>query len=103
MSVTLLMTWDLRPGMEQEYFQFVVSDWVPETNRIGLQVASAWYTYYRAHDDVPMIRVEGLAPNEDRMREILISPEWQELQERLMGFVTNYKQKVVETTGSFLI
>jgi hypothetical protein len=103
MSLTVIMTWDIRPGMEQDYFQFVVSDWIPATRRIGLQVTAAWYAHYRDDDSTPMIRVEAVANTADEMRQVLSSDDWQDILARLDKYVTDYQQKVVETTGEFLI
>ncbi len=35
------------------------------------------------------------------MREILAGEEWRRLRERLLDYVSNYQQKVVEATGRF--
>ena len=44
MSVKLLMTWDILPGREQEYFEFVVRELVPGIQRIGIQPTEAWFS-----------------------------------------------------------
>ncbi len=46
MAIKLLMSWDIKPGREQEYFEFVVREWVPGLQRIGLEPTDAWYTMY---------------------------------------------------------
>lgn len=101
MSVTLIMTWDLKDGLEQEYFEFVVQQWVPATTQMGLQTVAAWYTQYRANETVPLIRAEAVAEDAATIRKILASPEWKDIHEQLLGFVENYQQKIVETTGEF--
>jgi hypothetical protein len=101
MSVTLIMTWDLKEGMEQEYFEFVVREWVPATNQLGLQTVAAWYTQYRVDESVPLIRAEAVADDVASIRAILETEEWKNIHEQLLGFVDNYTQKIVETTGEF--
>lgn len=101
MSVTLIMTWDLKEGLEQEYFEFVVQQWVPATTQMGLQTVAAWYTQYRANDSVPLIRAEAVAEDAATIRKILASHEWKDIHEQLLGFVEHYQQKLVETTGEF--
>lgn len=101
MSLTLIMTWDIKEDMEQDYMEFVLSEWVPTTNRMGLKTVAAWYTQYRKDDSVPMIRAEALADDVAAIRAILDSSEWENIHEQLLGYVENYKQKVVETTGEF--
>ncbi len=101
MSVTLIMTWDIKEDMEQEYFQFVVREWVPATSRLGLQPVAAWYTQWRIDENVPMIRAEAVAEDAEAIRDILKHPDWHSIQAQLMDYVENYSHKVVETTGEF--
>jgi hypothetical protein len=42
----LLMTWDIRPGKESEYFEFAVQEFVPKLTRLGVQPTEAWYTVW---------------------------------------------------------
>ncbi|MBL8165715.1 MAG: hypothetical protein JNJ61_27270 [Anaerolineae bacterium] len=98
--VKLLMQWDIKSEREQEYFEFVVREWVPGITRLGLEPTGAWYTAYSATHQ-SQIMTEGLAEDLETMRRILKSKEWQRLHERLIEFVNNYKQKVVRNTGEF--
>ena len=102
MSVKLLMNWDIKPGRDQEYFEFVVREWVPGITKLGLQPTGAWYTVY-SRTETPQIMTEGIAKDLDTMRGILDSGEWQTLQTKLLEYVNNYKQKIVRTTGGFQI
>jgi hypothetical protein len=100
MSVKLLMNWDIKSDRDQEYFEFVVREWVPGITKLGLKPTGAWFTIYsRTH--TPQIMTEGIADDLPTMRRILASPEWNSLHERLMEYVNNYTQKVVRTTGGF--
>ena len=64
MSVTLIMTWDIKQNLEKEYFEFVLREWVPETSRLGLQPVAAWLTDWRIDETVPQIRAEATAEDE---------------------------------------
>lgn len=101
MSVTLIMTWDIKDNLEQEYFEFVVREWVPATSRLGLQPVAAWLTSWRIDETVPLIRAEAVADDEDKIRDILNSIEWHTIHSQLLDYVDNYSHKVVETTGEF--
>ena len=103
MSFTLIMTWDIKDNMEQDYMEFVLRDWVPATNRLGLKTVAAWYTQYRKDESIPMIRAEAQVEDIPAIRTILNSPEWETIHEQLLEYVENYKHKVVETTGEFKI
>ena len=98
MAIKLLMSWDIKPGREQEYFEFVVREWVPGLQRIGLEPTDAWYTMY---GNSPQILAGGTTKNLKDMRKILDSEEWQTLKNQLLTFVDNYEQKVVEARGGF--
>jgi hypothetical protein len=101
MSVKLLMNWDIKPGRDQEYFEFVVREWVPGIQRLGLQTTGAWYTVYSREKDAPQIMTEGVAKDLETMRGILGSEDWGGLHEKLQEYVQNYKQKIVHVTGGF--
>jgi hypothetical protein len=101
MSVKLLMNWDIRAGRDQEYFEFVVREWVPTIQRLGLRPTGAWYTVYSRDKDAPQIMTESVASDLPAMRAILSSPDWQALNEKLQEFVENYSQKIVHVTGGF--
>lgn len=98
MAVKLLMTWDILPGREQEYFEFVVREFVPGMQRLGIQPTEAWYTTY---GDRPQILTGGVTEDMDQMQAALSTEDWQELRESLMEYVTNFDWKVVKATGGF--
>lgn len=102
MSVKLLMHWDIKPGRDQDYFEFVIREWAPGISRLGIEPSGAWYTAY-SHRPMPQIMAEALAEDLPTMQRILKSPEWQRLQEKLMELVENYTQKVVRASGEFQI
>lgn len=98
MAVKLLMTWDILPGREQEYFEFVVREFVPGMQRLGIQPTEAWYTTY---GDRPQILTGGVTEDLDQMQTALSTDDWEELRESLMEYVTNFNWKVVKASGGF--
>ena len=96
--VKLLMSWDIKPGQEAAYFEFIVKEWAPGVMKLGLQPTEAWYTVF---GDGPQMLTAGITEDIETMREILESAEWRNLQEKLFAFVTNFQQKVVPATGRF--
>ncbi len=98
MSVKLLMTWDIAPERDQEYFEFVVGEFVPGVQRIGLQPVEAWATIYGPY---PQIQVGLLAENTQRVQNALNSQEWVQLQQQLFGYVNNFSFKIVPARGGF--
>lgn len=101
MSYKLIMYWDIQKGRDQDYFEFIVREWVPTTARLGLQTIGAWYSVYQRDLTQPRIMAEALADDLPAMRRILNSPEWADIQRKLADYVEKYSHKVVEATGDF--
>lgn len=98
MMMKLLMSWDIKTGREQPYFEFIVREFAPKLMRLGLQPTEAWYTVY---GEGPQILTGGVTSDLDAMDRILASDDWQALRDQLLNYVTNYSQKVVPASGSF--
>jgi len=98
MSCKLILTWDIRPERDQEYFEFVVREFIPGVKRLGFELTDAWATIYGRQ---PQIMVGASLPSLGRVQRVLQSEDWQRLDDQLQDFVQNYTQKIVETRGGF--
>jgi hypothetical protein len=98
MPVKLLMNWDIAPEHETEYFEFVIGEFIPGIQRIGLEPIEVWATIY---GEYPQIQVAMLAPDLPEAQRTLTSMEWTHLRDRLFTFVKNYSYKVVPARGGF--
>ncbi|RPJ01090.1 MAG: hypothetical protein EHM39_03810 [Chloroflexi bacterium] len=98
--IKLLLTWDIKPGRDQEYFEFMVREFAPGITRLGLTPTEAWFAVY---GECPQILMEGVANDVSIIRELLDSPDWQTLHEKLLTYVDNYQQKVVRASSGFQI
>jgi hypothetical protein len=92
------MTWDLLPGREQDYFEFVVRDFIPGMQEIGLQPSDAWYTYYGDH---PQIMAGAVVNSMDEMDRLINSQDWLDLTQQLMEYVQDFDYKIVPARGGF--
>ncbi|MBX3064243.1 MAG: hypothetical protein U0528_18595 [Anaerolineae bacterium] len=98
MQVKVIMSWDIKPGRDQEYFEFVVREFAPSLQRIGMQPTEAWYTVY---GERPQIMMAAIADDLEKMKELLNSADWKMLQSKLMDFIINYSEKIVRATPFF--
>lgn len=98
MTVKLLLTWDIIPGREQEYFEFVVREFIPQLQHLGLQPNDAWFTMY---GDQPQITAEVQAASLTSMQRVLKTAEWASLVNRLLDYVENYNSKIVRSRAGF--
>lgn len=100
MSVKLLMTWDIQAGREQDYFEFVVREFIPGVQKLGLEPNDAWFTMYGKH---PQIMAGVVAANQTTLSQVLESQEWETLVNRLLDYVEDFKYKVVPARRGFQI
>ncbi|MCK4451526.1 MAG: hypothetical protein KAX26_13140 [Anaerolineae bacterium] len=96
--VKLLMSWDIKSGLEAIYFDFIVNEFMPGLLRLDIQPTEAWYTVYGSG---PQILTGAVAEDLDTMTSILDSEEWYELQSELLAYVANFEYKIVRDTGRF--
>jgi len=97
-TVKLLMTWDILPGREQDYFEFIVRDFLPGIQRIGLETSDSWFTMY---GDQPQIMAAAQMPSINSVKSALESPEWDDLSRQLLEYVENFEYKVVPARSGF--
>ena len=98
MTVKLLMSWDILPNKEQEYFEFVISDFIPEIKQLGISPVDAWYTMY---GDQPQIMVAAKVQSQAALNVAMASKEWQRLIDSLLQFVENFSYKVIPARTGF--
>lgn len=98
MATKLILRWDIQPGVESEYFEFMVSEFIPSLKRLGINDPGVWYT---AYGDAEQILVSGVTETEEHMRFVLRSKDWARLKERLEELVNNFSQRVTPATGGF--
>lgn len=98
--IKLLLSWDIKPGRDQEYFEFMVREFAPSLTRLGLTPTEAWFAVY---GDCPQILMEGITDDLTTMRSILSSDDWVALHNKLLSYVDNYQQKIVRASAGFQI
>jgi hypothetical protein len=98
MPVKVLMTWDISPEHEQDYFEFVIGEWIPGIQRLGLEPVEAWATIY---GNYPQIQVAMLAPDLPDAQRVLASTDWTMLRSKLFNYVRNYNFKLVDAKSGF--
>ncbi len=98
MPAKLIMTWDINQEHEQEYFEFVVREFLPEVQKFGFKLSDAWVTVY---GDQPQILVGAILPTFKKVIKIIDSEDWTLLVNNLLDFVTDYQEKIVPASGGF--
>ena len=97
-KVKLMMTWNIRPGREEDYFEFHIRKFVPALENLGLTLSEAWLTVY---GEQPRMSAEALMPSLSSAQNVLTSNAWEELGNQLQDFVENFDYKVVPARSGF--
>lgn len=98
MAVKVLITWNVRPGREQEYFGYVVGEYLPTANKLGLNVTDAWVTVYGKR---PQVLIGALIPSLPEAQRLIHSQEWIDLTDHLLDYVQDFDLKLVNQSGFF--
>lgn len=97
--VKLLMTWNIKPGREEAYFQFIMEEFAVPFLEAGLQISDAWYAMYGPH--YPQVMMGFIGEDMATMKRFLESQAWSTILQRLAFYVKDYRHKVIQTHGGF--
>ncbi len=100
MPTKLIMRWDVRPESESEYFEFLVHEFIPGMNKLGISEFQVWYT---AYGECEQKLASGIAPTREHMNSALNNEGWEQLHDKLQNYVENFSQKVILATRGFQI
>ncbi len=98
MEVKLLLTYDIKPHREAEYYRYVLGEFLPTLQNMGLIMVEGWHT---AYGDYPMRLIAFRAQDEKAMQDALNSEEWRAAKQRLLKLVRDYEQRVVVARNPF--
>ncbi len=96
--IKILMQWDIKPGRETAYLDFVSQEFTPGLMRLGVEPTEVWYTYW---GDGPQILTGLVAENMEAVKRFLRDPQWTKLHQQLLEFVADFEYKLVPASGRF--
>lgn len=96
--VKLLLEYDIPDEVQETYYRFVTGEFVPQVNRIGLELAEVWETVY---GDYPRRLIVFVVQDQETCKEAIHSDKFQRLERKLLRFVKNYSKRVVPYKGQF--
>ena len=97
-GLKLLLSYDVRPESANEYRQFVLQQYIPEMQNMGLQISEAWHT---AYGEYPLRMAAFVTEDLETLQDMLDSDRWQDLETELQSYVRNYSRSVVEYRQGF--
>lgn len=98
MVYKLLIAYDVRANRIEDYRRFVMGEFLPRAQALGLVMTEGWRTAYGSY---PGRLLAFAAQNEETFQQAIHSEEWDMIETRLGEFVQNYEQRVVEAKPNF--
>jgi hypothetical protein len=94
----LILTYDVDPHQLQEYYQFVMGNYLPALQKQGIEMTEAWTV---AYGEAPNRQIGFVSRDRNTIMELLESEIWHSLNEQLAAFVTEFDYKVVPYREGF--
>jgi len=98
MELKLLLVYNIKPNREAEYYRYVLGEYLPSLQNVGLYMVEGWHT---AYGDYPIRLIAFRTDDETNMYEVLQSPTWKETKEKLLKLVRDYEERLVEAKDMF--
>jgi hypothetical protein len=90
--IKILLTYNIANDQAEEYYRFMLGHFVPTLQQQEIQNIEAWHTAVGNH---PMRLLTIVVNDPKKTHQLLESALWQELESRLMAYVTDYHRRVV--------
>lgn len=97
-QVKLLLAFDIKGGRENAYRRFVLEEFLPKAQELGLVPTDAWHTAYGKY---PVRLIGFVADDLASARAATSKDEWKALMQRLQGYTINLSRRIVRFTGGF--
>ncbi len=98
MEVKLLLAYNIKPNREDEYYRYVLGEFLPALQNVGLHMIEGWHT---AYGDYPVRLMAFRTEDEVVMRQALQSEEWKTAKEKLLKLIRDYEQRIVPAKSVF--
>lgn len=97
-GLKLILNYNINPDVAREYYEFVLSQYVPTMQELGLEMREAWLT---AYGDYPNRQIGFVARDRQTMNDVIRGEDWQDLNDQLLEYVSEFSYKVVQYKPTF--
>jgi hypothetical protein len=94
----LLLIYNIRDTDQDQYYYYILREFVPELESMGLYMTKAWHV---AYGDYPTRWLEFVTEDLTTIREIFQSERWQTLEQGLQKYITDYERKLIRYQQGF--
>ena len=94
----LILFYNIKPDKQDQYYRYMLGDFVPTIQKMGVYMHMAWHI---AYGDYPMRKIEFVTESAEVLRQLFTSSEWDEMENKLKNYITDYERKVVDYRHGF--
>lgn len=98
MGSKLLLTFNIKPQQQDGYMRFMVNDFIPNLQSIGLKNVGVWHT---AYGNYPVRLLVFVTESTNGMDRALSDDVFQEMESKLGKYVSEYSRRVVPFDARF--
>ncbi len=98
MGSKLLLTYNITLHRQDAYLRFIVDEFIPTLQTLGLTNKGVWHT---AYGDYPIRLLVFVSETPEKMQRALDSETWVEMEKKLKTFVADYARRVVPNEPYF--
>ncbi len=98
MALKLLLAYDVKSHRAEDYYNFVMAEFLPRAQALGLVMTEGWQT---AYGNYPSRLIVFAAQSDELLATILGSDEWDSIETKLGEFIINYEKRVVPARPNF--
>jgi hypothetical protein len=94
----LLLRYDINQTTQEQYYQFVINEFVPTVQGLGLYMLQVYHTAYGKY---PLRQLEFVAEDMETIRVAMESDTWIRLKDKFEVYISNYSEKIVHFRDDF--
>lgn len=95
MPVKLNHYWTIKPVKFNDYEKFIIKDFIPGVNNLGMHTVAAWVVMVGAYSEIVL---ETVSNDLDLLEQALRSKDYRDLKVNLLNYVSKFKTKVLVNT-----
>jgi len=95
MPVKLNHYWTINPIKAKDYNQFILKEFIPGVNRLGMHTVAGWAVLVGEYSDIIF---ETVTNDLELLEKAMRNPNYQKLKQSLLQFIKSYKTKVLVQT-----
>ena len=96
MSVKLNHYWSIIPGMDEECVKFIINEFIPVVNKLGIRTVAVWSVLIGAYSEIVL---ENASSDLENIEKALKSNQYKLLKQNLHQFINNYQSKILINSG----